>query len=73
MDPNSTHDAPDGIGVEPNRESRTSKFRRDLSAFYARNFGLFLVFVAQTCGSVVRFPFPPFPSPFSTPPPPPCP
>jgi hypothetical protein len=44
------------------QESRTSKLRSDLHAFYTRNFGLFLVFIAQTCGSVVcpliSFPFP---------------
>lgn len=35
--------------------SRGSRFRQSLENFYDRNFGLFLVFLAQTCGSVVRF------------------
>jgi hypothetical protein len=31
-----------------------NKFRQNLTAFYNRNFGLFLVFLAQTCGSVMN-------------------
>lgn len=29
-------------------------WKESLKGFYERNFGLFLVFLAQTCGSVVR-------------------
>jgi hypothetical protein len=47
----SIHDA-DRVDEETH-ESRTSKLRNDLHAFYTRNFGLCLVFIAQTCGSVV--------------------
>lgn len=38
------------IGDEPVAQST---FRQNLKGFYERNFGLFLVFLAQTCGSVV--------------------
>jgi hypothetical protein len=31
----------------------TTRIRNNLKSFYERNFGLFLVFCAQTCGSVV--------------------
>ena len=34
--------------------SRWSKVRQGLKAFYDRNFGLVLVFLAQTCGSVMN-------------------
>jgi hypothetical protein len=52
----SIHDA-DRVD-EQTQESRTSKLRSDLHAFYTRNFGLCLVFIAQTCGSVVCLPCP---------------
>ena len=32
--------------------------QRSLKSFYERNLGLFLVFLAQTCGSVVCLPLP---------------
>lgn len=35
-------------------QSTTNRIRKSLSSFYDRNFGLFLVFLAQTCGSIVR-------------------
>lgn len=35
-------------------DSRWSKVKRSLKAFYDRNFGLVLVFLAQTCGSVMN-------------------
>ncbi|KAG9198824.1 hypothetical protein G6514_009374 [Epicoccum nigrum] len=35
-------------------DSRGSKVKRALKAFYDRNFGLVLVFLAQTCGSVMN-------------------
>ncbi|KAH7379592.1 hypothetical protein BKA66DRAFT_532322 [Pyrenochaeta sp. MPI-SDFR-AT-0127] len=34
--------------------SRGSRVRQSLRSFYDRNFGLFLVFLAQTCGSVMN-------------------
>jgi hypothetical protein len=50
----SIHNADDGgLDEAMQHESRTSKLRRNLNAFYTRNFGLVLVFVAQTCGSIV--------------------
>jgi hypothetical protein len=35
-------------------DSRWSKSKQGLKAFYDRNFGLVLVFLAQTCGSVMN-------------------
>jgi hypothetical protein len=35
--------------------SRCSRYWRQMRDFYERNFGLFLVFAAQTFGSVVRY------------------
>jgi len=40
---------------EANPPGIWSKISQSLKSFYRRNFGLFLVFLAQTCGSVVSF------------------
>lgn len=39
---------------EARRESMWKRVGEGLKGFYERNFGLFLVFLAQTCGSIVR-------------------
>ncbi|KAF1843487.1 uncharacterized protein K460DRAFT_357210 [Cucurbitaria berberidis CBS 394.84] len=43
---------PSAIGTGRNGENRST--RQSLKAFYDRNFGLFLVFLAQTCGSIMN-------------------
>jgi len=41
-------------GRDTEAEPVQSTWKQNLKHFFHRNFGLFLVFMAQTCGSVVR-------------------
>jgi hypothetical protein len=50
----STHSDEDASSETPDAQF-LKREESGLKSFYERNFGLFLVFLAQTCGSVVSF------------------
>ena len=52
-DVNPTSSPAGHVAQDAEADTRLTKMRQNLQAFYERNFGLFLVFLAQTCGSVV--------------------
>lgn len=53
--PSSSPDEDSNFEIQERTLLERVKFR--LNHFYERNFGLFLVFLSQTCGSVVSFLF----------------
>src|SRR3712207_2199327 len=55
--PSSHHPDEDSISDTQNA-TLWERARLGLKSFYDRNFGLFLVFLAQSCGSIVSYFFP---------------
>ena len=51
--PASSHHPDEDTSSETQDASSWERVRSALNGFYDRNFGLFLVFLAQSCGSVV--------------------
>jgi hypothetical protein len=53
--PSATSDPAQDTDEEAHEPRLGSRIAQSLKTFYQSNFGLFLVFLAQTCGSVVSF------------------
>jgi len=53
--PASSHHPDEDPASETESETLWESTRSGLKSFYNRNFGLFLVFLAQSCGSIVGY------------------